>query len=361
MCSKPSVKLFHLPSCESLTDSCVVLDWIQRKTKLKSFVTHRVNEITLHSDPLNWNYVPTKQNPVDHGTRGLKPEAISAEWIKGPSFLNKSVKNWPKRPQTTCTAIVIDEKSVLFDTQRFSTWSNLLNCRYWDFNPPSAPHFGGPWKRMIQTAKRTLLNILGSQKLTLEFFTTILAETELMLNSRPLTHVNDQPENEKPLTPNHFVLHRLFANVSHIVFEETDKPLSFNSWKEVQKVSNHFWKRFLKEYLPTLDRRQKRTKATPLKVDDIVWLLQDFTPRGIRPLGKITATHPGKDGVTGVCTVKTAYGTFERPVVSFPGFPPERFARTCPSIIVFHYKIVSPLSPSCSFGGGGGGCGACHK
>ena len=70
----------------------------------------------------------------------------------------------------------------------------------WDFNPPSAPHFGGPWEGMIQTAKRTLLIILGSQKLTLEFFTTILAETELMLNSRPLTHVNDQPENEEPLT-----------------------------------------------------------------------------------------------------------------------------------------------------------------
>ena len=187
----------------------------------------------------------------------------------------------------------------------------------WDFNPPSAPHFGGPWERLIQTAKRTLLIILGSQKLTLEFFTTILPETDLMLNSRPLTHANDQPENEEPLTPNHFLLHRPFANIPPIVFEETDKPLSFNSWKEVQKVSNHFWKRFLKEYLPTLDRRQKWNKATPpLKVNDIVWLLQDFTPRGIWPLGKITATHPGKDGVTRVCTVKTAYGTFERPAVS---------------------------------------------
>ena len=163
----------------------------------------------------------------------------------------------------------------------------------WDFNLLSVPHFGGPWERMIQTAKRTLLINLGSHELALEFFTTFLAETELMMNSRPLTHANDQPENEEHLTPNHFLLHRPFANIPPIVFEETDKPLSFNSWKEVQKVSNHFWKRFLKEYLPTLDRRQKWNKATPsLKVNDFVWLLQDFTPRGIWPLGKIRATPP---------------------------------------------------------------------
>ena len=108
------------------TDSCVVLDWIQRQNKLESFVAHRVNEITLHSDPLDWKYVPTKQNPSDHGTRGLRRVEIPAKWIEGPSFLNELAENWPKRPQTTCTAIVIDQKSVLFDTERFSTWINLL-------------------------------------------------------------------------------------------------------------------------------------------------------------------------------------------------------------------------------------------
>ena len=133
-----------------------------------------------------------------------------------------------------------------------------------------------------------------------------------------ITHPCQRPARKRrtSYTTNHFLLHRPFANIPPIVCEETDKPLSFNSWKEVQKVSNHFWKRFLKEYLPTLDRRQKWNKATsPLKVKDIVWLLQDFTPRGRWPLGKITATHPGKDGVTRVCTVKAAYGTSERKAV----------------------------------------------
>ena len=187
----------------------------------------------------------------------------------------------------------------------------------WDFNPPLAPHFGGAWERMIQTAKRTLLIILGSQKLTLDFFTTILAETELMLNSRPLTHVADQPENEEPLTPNHFLLHRPYANLPPGVFDSSEQPLSFKSWKEIQKMTNHIWKRLLKEYLPTLHPRGKWSTAQPqLQVGDLVWILRDFTPRGIWPLGRITATHPGRDGVVRVCTVKTTYGTFDRPAVS---------------------------------------------
>ena len=125
------------------------------------------------------------------------------------------------------------------------------------FQPTVSPHFGGAWERMIQTAKRTLLIILGSQKLTLDFFTTILAETELMLNSRTLTHVADRPENEVPLTPNCFLLHRPFANLPPGVFDSSDQPLSFKSWKELQKGTNQIWRKLLKEYLPTLHPRGK--------------------------------------------------------------------------------------------------------
>ena len=52
----------------------------------------------------------------------------------------------------------------------------------------------------------------------------------------------------------------------------------------------------------------------PLKVGDDVWVLKDLTPRGIWPLGRVMETSPGRDGEVRVAKVKTAYGSFVRPV-----------------------------------------------
>ena len=74
----------------------------------------------------------------------------------------------------------------------------------WNFNPPYGPHFSGIWERLIQTAKRTLLIIRGSRRLSLDVLRTILVATEAILNFRPLTIVADLPENGMPLTPKPF-------------------------------------------------------------------------------------------------------------------------------------------------------------
>ena len=138
-----------------------------------------------------------------------------------------------------------------------------------------------------------------------------------------------------------------------IVYEKTDKQLCVNSSKEVQNVLNHFWKRLLKAYLPTLDRRQKWNKATPsLKVNDIVWLLKHVTSRGIFPLGKITATHCGKDGVTRVCTVETAYRTFERPAVPLSPVFARNVSLEQNAQSFFYYKSPCPFLLPAARGGG---------
>ena len=48
-----------------------------------------------------------------------------------------------------------------------------------------------------------------------------------------------------------------------------------------------------------------------------MWVLRDFTPRGIWPIGRVEAVFPGLDGQVRVCSVKTANGIFEPSAVSF--------------------------------------------
>ena len=185
----------------------------------------------------------------------------------------------------------------------------------WHFNPPYGPHFGGAWERLIQSVKRTLLIILGSRKFTFDVFHTIMVEAEAMMNSRPLTNVSDAMENEEPLTPNHFLLQRPYNSLPPGIFPST-KPANMKSWKNVQQFLNHIWRRLVREYLPTLIKRPKWTEnvGNSLKVNDVVWILKDFTPRGIWPLGRVEKVFPGRDGNNRVVKVKTAYGTFVRPV-----------------------------------------------
>ena len=140
----------------------------------------------------------------------------------------------------------------------------------WKFNPPYGPHFGGVWERLIQSAKRTLLIILGSRRLSFDIFETIMVEVETILNSRPLKNVADQPENEEPLTPNHFLIQRPYSSLLSGNFGD-QQPASFKNWKHVQQLMNHVWRRLIKEYLPTLLKRRKWTDndQPPLKVGDV--------------------------------------------------------------------------------------------
>ncbi|XP_075252053.1 uncharacterized protein LOC142344350 [Convolutriloba macropyga] len=114
------------------------------------------------------------------------------------------------------------------------------------FNPPLAPHFGGVWERLIQTAKRSLLIVLGSQKPTLSVFQTDVAEAEAILNSRPLTHVGCSISDEGPLTPNHFFLRRPHICLKFLV--NSSQRFSSKDFKLTQTLLDHYWSRLLKEF-----------------------------------------------------------------------------------------------------------------
>ncbi|XP_030208539.1 uncharacterized protein LOC115556311 [Gadus morhua] len=71
------------------TDSKVVLGYIKNEARrFHTFVANRVQKIHLSSDPQQWRYVPTNENPADHASRSLTPsELLSSTWFTGPKFL----------------------------------------------------------------------------------------------------------------------------------------------------------------------------------------------------------------------------------------------------------------------------------
>ncbi|XP_048001442.1 uncharacterized protein LOC125238211 [Leguminivora glycinivorella] len=183
----------------------------------------------------------------------------------------------------------------------------------WRFIPPSAPFMGGSWERLVKSVKAALKVTLTERAPTDEVLRTLLAEAEALVNSRPLTHVSVDPQSEESLTPMHFLLGSSSGRPIPTTSTETDL-LSRSSWRKAVRLSEYFWRRWLKEYLPTLTPRRGRGEVPQMAVGDLVLIADGNTPRGSWPRGRVTAVFPGPDGVIRVADVHTAGGTLRRPL-----------------------------------------------
>jgi len=184
----------------------------------------------------------------------------------------------------------------------------------WIFNPPSAPHMGGIWERLVRSVKTALSIMLKSKFPKEEVLLTTLIECERIINSRPITHVPADPDDEEGLTPNHFLVGS--SNGEPPPGDFTDDLNPKQRWKHCQVLADHFWKRWIREYLPTLSRRSKWTKyGQPIKVGDLVFIADGDLPRCQWPRGRIVKVFPGSDGRVRVVEVKTSSGIYRRPVV----------------------------------------------
>ena len=192
----------------------------------------------------------------------------------------------------------------------------LLKGITWVFNPPSVPHFGRPWERLIRVFKDTFFKIAGTRQLTPPTLETLTIEIENIMNNRHLTTVSSDHRDDEPLTPNHFFPGRPTNITPSANLDTRNLNQDQNcNWRVSQQLLNNFWERFMRESLPNLTTRSKWTKTCPnLEEGDLVWLLEDFTPRGLWPMGRVKSTIEGSNGVVRSCEISTIYGTSTRPV-----------------------------------------------
>ena len=185
----------------------------------------------------------------------------------------------------------------------------------WNFNPPAGSHFGGVWERCIRTVRKVMTSLLNQQTLDDEGLVTLMCEVESIINSRPLTKVSDDPEDVEALTPNHLLLLRSGCSLPPGIFSKSDL-YSRRRWKQVQYLSDVFWRRWLKEYLPSLQERQKWVKpCRNFAPGDIVLIVDENAARCAWPLGRVLQVKPNtKDGFVRMVTLKTKSTILERPI-----------------------------------------------
>ena len=112
----------------------------------------------------------------------------------------------------------------------------------------------------MKSVKRSLKAILGKDLINEEVLQTVFTEAERIANSRPLTRNSSSTNDDEPLTPSHFVYTRPTVNLPPEMADDSDK-FSRKRWRQAQLLANHNWKRWLREYIPSLQERQKWHKT----------------------------------------------------------------------------------------------------
>ena len=216
------------------------------------------------------------------------------------------------------TNFIASEKELL---QNVSAWNQqtlsetLVKKRIqWKFNPPSAPHHGGVWERIVRSFKHIFYAILGNRRLTDEILTTTFCLVEQSLNSRPLVPVSSDATDLDALTPNHFLLGTAGSTTPSHQRADIDHR---KRYVRAQAYSDAIWERWLREYVPSLNRRSKW--STPPERDlitgDLVWIVEPTSPRGHYPLARVVKLNYGTDSIARSAELKTATGNLVRPIV----------------------------------------------
>ncbi|XP_040191273.1 uncharacterized protein LOC120924392 [Rana temporaria] len=108
------------------TDSQVVLAYINNEARrFHVFVANRVQLIREITDPTQWHYVDTTQNPADHASRGLHVADIStSSWLSGPSFLWRSEVH---ASSSSSEELIVDDPKV----KPITTLASQANEQFW--------------------------------------------------------------------------------------------------------------------------------------------------------------------------------------------------------------------------------------
>ncbi|XP_065356376.1 uncharacterized protein LOC135950776 [Calliphora vicina] len=218
------------------------------------------------------------------------------------------------------------ELQILYNRNKSSIPKEMLenlasNGTTWHFIPPASPNFGGLWEAGVKSTKYHLKRIMMNRVLTFEELTTLLAQIECCLNSRPLCPLSCEPRDCNALTPAHF----LISEPTLCIPEEDLLDVNIDRlsrWKVVESLKQHFWRRWANEWLSRLQARPKWLKLNKnAEKGDLVIVFDERCSPGEWPLARVQDVHPGKDGCVRVVTLFSNGKTYKRPISKIAFLP----------------------------------------
>ena len=206
------------------------------------------------------------------------------------------------------------------DDQKITSQLLKDNCDWVSFNmnTPYSSHMGGAWERQIRSVRNVLSTLLRNHGTQLddESLNTLMCEAEAIVNSRPLTTdtLND-PQSICPLTPNHLLTMKSRVLLQPPGVFSSPDVYSRKRWRRVQHLANEFWSRWRKEYIQSLQIRQKWQKIERnVREGDVVIVKDINLPRNLWPLARVISVNSSKDGL-----VRTANLQFADPSLNSNG------------------------------------------
>lgn len=163
---------------------------------------------------------------------------------------------------------------------------------------------------------------MGNSHLTFEEISTLFAQVEAILNSRPLCPMSPFPDDFLCLTPGSFLIGRALTALPSPVLENCNYN-NLQRYARLQQIYQHFWQRWQREYIAELQQRHKwKTNSSKPNVGDLVLLQEDDVPPLCWRLGRISRLFYGpNDGVPRVADVNTSRGCVRRPLVRLCALP----------------------------------------
>ena len=195
-------------------------------------------------------------------------------------------------------------------TEQTIKWNYILECSPW---------WGGFYERLMKSIKQPLKKILGKSRVGVDEMSTMLKEIQAQINSRPLTTISDEANEQKYLTPASFLIGKSTMNMplqSRCTKNITSDQRVLNALlKQQHRYLEQVWKTWREEYLRNLGTVNNKVNHTDcVKVGELVMVSHQGLPRTVWNIGVIEKLTTGRDGRVRTAHVRTSNGVIPRSV-----------------------------------------------